>query len=152
MYAFKPQRRTVLGLLATATLALGLVAPGAAGAAGPAQVAPKRGAVVAVGSQPTFKVRDASSAARKYGVFITISTTKRRKANGDLKTTDIGTFARMKRRGSRYSFKPKNYTFPTWFMARPGTYYWQAYRIDCSGGNSSCHVPSKIRSFKVQGG
>jgi len=145
-------RRTLLGLLATTTLVVGVVAPGAAGAASPKQLAPKRGAVLAVGSQPVFKVRDRSAAAKKYSVFITISTSKKRKKNGDLmkRPGSIGTFRQMKRRGSTFRYQAEKYTFPTWFMVRPGTYYWQAYRIDCSGGNSSCHIHTKIRSFKVQ--
>jgi len=148
MHALKPQRGKVPGLLIATTLALGLAAPGAASAASPTQIAPKSGSVLTAGSQPTFKVRDASASARRYGVFVTVSTSKKLTARGDLKKTDIGTFAKMKRRGSVFSYKTPLYSFPTWFMVRAGTYYWQAFRIDCSV--KGCHVHTKVRSFKVQ--
>jgi hypothetical protein len=145
-----PERRTVIGLLATTTLAAGLLIPGVAAGASPAQIAPKRGSALALGSQPTFKVRDTSAAARKYNVFVTVSTSKTPSRSGDLRKTQIGTFAEMHRRGSTYSYKTPVYNFPTWFMVRAGTYYWQAFRIDCRVAPHGCHVHSKIRSFKVQ--
>ena len=145
-----PEPRRIRRLLVTTTLAVAVLAPGAAGAASPTQISPRSGALLALGSQPSFKVRDGSAAARRYGVFIRISTSKRRRANGDLRSTSIGTFAKMRRRASVFSYTPKDYSFPTWFMARAGTYYWQAYRIDCSTGNSSCHVHTRIRSFRVR--
>ena len=141
--------RTFLAALAATALAAGLLAAGAVGASAPRQTAPKARAVLALGSQTTFKVRDTTSAGRRYGVWITVSTSKRRKANGDLKQTSIGSFRRMKRKGTTYRYKTEDYSFPTWFMAREGTYYWQAYRIDCAAVKS-CHVHSKIRSFKVR--
>ena len=148
MHALTPQRGKLPGLLIATALVLGLAAPGAAGARSPAQIAPKSGSVLTAGSQPTFKVRDTSASARKYGVFVTVSTSKRLTRTGDLKKTDIGTFAKMKRRGSVFSYKTPVFTFPTWFMVRPGTYYWQAFRIDCSV--KGCHVHTKVRSFKVR--
>jgi hypothetical protein len=150
MHAFPGRRHGVTPFLTVTAIALGLVMPTVADAARPKQVSPKPGKALAVGSQPTFKVRDGSAAARQYTVYITISTTKKRKANGDLKRTSVGTFASMKRKGSIHRYKAPFYTFPTWYMQAPDTYYWQAYRIDCSTGNKSCHVHSKIRSFKVR--
>lgn len=141
--------RTFLAALAVAALAGGLLASGAVGASTPRQTSPKRGAVLALGSQATFKAKDGTSAARRYGLWITISTSKRRKANGDLRQTSIGSFRKMKRRGTSYRYTSEDYSFPTWFMAREGTYYWQVYRIDCAAAKS-CHVHSRIRSFKVR--
>jgi len=146
MHALKPHRGTLPALLIATALVLGLAAPATAGS--PAQIAPKSGSTLTAGSQPTFKIRDASASARRYGVFITVSTSKALTRRGDLKKTNIGTFAKMKRRGSVYSYKTPLYSFPTWFMVRPGTYYWQAFRIDCSV--KGCHVHTKVRSFKVQ--
>ena len=149
MNAFEPGRRRLTGLAVATTLAFALLAPGAAGAAAPAQLSPKPGALLERGSRPVFKVRDTSRAARRYSVYITISTSKARRRNGDLRKTSVGHFASMRRRGSTFSYMAENYTFPTWFMVRPGTYYWQVYRIDCSA-RRSCHVHSKVRSFRVQ--
>jgi hypothetical protein len=105
--------------------------------------------VLALGSQPTFKVRDGSRNARKYKVFMTISTSKARsKGTGDLKQTKVGTFTSMKRKGKTHSYKAPKYTFPTWYMVAPGKYYWQAYRIDCRV--KGCHVHSRVSSFIVR--
>lgn len=147
------KRSTVVAAIVTC-LALSLVATASASAAGPALKGPKSGAVLAKGSQPTFKVSDASRNARKYHIFMTISTTKKRsRKTGDLlrpKTNgeQIGTFTSMHRKGTKFSYKAESYSFPTWYMNRPGKYYWQAYRIDCRV--KSCHVHSKTRSFVVR--
>jgi hypothetical protein len=141
-------RRTTALLAVGAGLALAAATPTVANAAGPTLLKPKAGATLAIGSQPAFKVRDASAQARQYKVFITISTTKKTKRNGDLKQTDIGTFAGTTRKRDVYTYKAPAYSFPTWFMQRAGTYYWQAFHIDCAV--KGCHVHSKVRSFKVQ--
>ena len=143
-----PKRK--LSGLVVGVLALCLIVAGVASGASPAQLSPKRGAVLASGSRPVFKVRDTSAAAKRYPLYIRISTSKKRRRNGDLKRTSIGNFASMKRRGSVFRYKTEDYSFPTWFMARPGRYYWQAYRIDCAAAPNGCHVHTKIRSFRVR--
>ena len=149
MHALKPGPRRVGALLIGATLTVALLAPSAASAASPVSISPKARAVLALGSRPVFKVRDTSAAARRYPLYITISTSKKLKRNGDLKRTTIGNFASMKRRGTLFRYKAEDYTFPDWYMARPGKYYWQAYRIDCAAARS-CHVHTKVRSFTVE--
>ncbi len=129
-------------------LTLLLAVPASASAAAPKLLKPKAGAALAVGSEPTFKVRDGSAAAKKYKIYITIGTSRKRTKNGDLKRTSIGTFTSTKRKGNVFSYTPEDYSFDTWFMNRPGTYYWQAFHIDCAV--KGCHVHSKIRSFEVQ--
>jgi hypothetical protein len=141
--------KTVPAVLVAGALMAGMAVPATAGAPKPKQVSPARDAVLLVGTRPVFKVRDGSAAARRYRLYITISTSKRRKRNGDLRRTRIGTFASMRRRRSTHSYRTPDYDFPAWFMARAGTYYWQAYRIDCSTGNPDCHVHTRIRSFRV---
>jgi hypothetical protein len=143
----RPVHRRLIALLAIG-VGLTLASPAAAGAAAPKLITPKAGATVAIGSRPAFKVRDGSAAAKKYKIFITISTTRKTTKDGDLKRTSVGTFTGTKRNGDVFTYKPPAYDFPTWFLARAGTYYWQAYRIDCAV--EGCHVQSKIRSFKVQ--
>ena len=34
-------------------------------------------------------------------------------------------------------------------LVTPGTYYWQAYRIDCTTNLSDCKKESKVTRFKV---
>jgi hypothetical protein len=140
--------RTRLPALVAVGVGLALVSPAGAGAAAPKLITPKAGATVAIGARPAFKVRDSSAAAKKYKIFITISTTRKTTRNGDLKRTSVGTFTGTTRKGDVFTYKPPAYDFPTWFLARAGTYYWQAYRIDCAV--EGCHIQSKIRSFKVQ--
>jgi hypothetical protein len=149
-----PRKRSTFLVLLVACLTFSLVGAAAASAAGPKLTGPKRGAVLALGSQPTFKASDSSRNAKKYRVYMTISTSKklgqrthdlrRPKINGD----QIGTFTSMKRKGSRFSYKAEKYSFPTWYMNRPGKYYWQAFRIDCRV--KGCHVHSKTSSFIVR--
>lgn len=148
MYRSVRTRLIAPGLLAVGASLILAASPAAAGAAAPKLLTPKAGAKVAIGSRPSFKVRDASAAAQKYKIFITISTTRKTKKNGDLKQTNVGTFTGTTRKKAVFTYKPPQYTFPTWYLARAGTYYWQAYRIDCAV--QGCHVHSKIRSFKVQ--
>lgn len=149
MHALDAHRRSALALLIAVTLALALLVPAAARGADPVQLSPKRGALLDLGSRPTFKVRDTTAAARGLKLFITISTSKKRNRRGDLKKTSIGSFRAMKRRRSIFSYRAEAYSFPTWFMAREGTYYWQAYRIDCAAARS-CHVHTGVRSFRVR--
>ena len=104
--------------------------------------------MLALGSEPTFKVRDTSQAAKQYRLYITISTSKKTKKNGDLKQTKVGTFTSTTRKRNTFTYKAPDYSFPEWFMNRAGKYYWQAYHIDCNV--KGCHVHSKIRSFRVQ--
>jgi hypothetical protein len=144
-------RSLALALL-TALIVSGLLLASAraAGAASPKLLAPGNGATVARGSQPIFKARDTDPNARRYRVFVTISRSKKLDRDGDLvQTRSSGTFASMRRSG-RYGFtyKPPSYSFPTWFMQAPGTYYWQAFHIDCRV--RGCHVHSRVRSFDVR--
>ena len=142
-------RSRLLLLLATCSLALLLVGASTASARGPRIVAPKRGSVLPLGSEPTFKVRDGSRNARKYHIFMTVSTSKKRsRRTGDLKQTSVGTFTSMKRSGVTHTYTTPDYSFPTWFMMRPGKYYWQAFRIDCRV--RGCHIHSKVSSFFVR--
>jgi gas vesicle protein len=145
-----PRRRGALAVLITTVLAGALLLGGAqAASAAPQLLAPGNGKTLRRGAQPTFKVRDNSSNARRYDIFMTIAAKKRTNRHGELKRTRVGTFARMESNGKGgWTYKAPAYTFPTWFMERPGTYYWQAFHIDCSV--PGCHVVSRIRSFKVE--
>lgn len=142
--------RTLALALTVALLAGGAsLAAAQTAAAAPQLLAPGNGKVLARGSQPVFKARDTAPNARRYNVYMTISTSKRVDRKGDLKQTRPGTFTSMRRAG-RYGFtyKADAFTFPSWFMQAPGKYYWQAYHIDCAV--RGCHVHSRIRSFVVR--
>jgi hypothetical protein len=136
-------------VLLTAVLALGAAQ---AASAAPTLLAPGNGKVLENGSRPTFKVRDGHPNAHRYKIFMRISAKRRTTRGGELKKTEVGTFVQMVARGrAGFVYKTPDYSFPTWFMARPGTYYWQAFHIDCTLPRvKDCHDVSAIHSFKVQ--
>ena len=47
-----------------------------------------------------------------------------------------------------YEAGPKYYSYDGFWMNTPGTYYWQAYRIEHAGGADGC-IESAIRSFTI---
>jgi hypothetical protein len=49
---------------------------------------------------------------------------------------------------SIYEAKPTYYDYSTFWMNTPGTYYWQAYRIEYHDGADGC-IESEIRSFTI---
>jgi hypothetical protein len=146
-----PARRTLAAIVAVVLVLVAIPAV-AASAVGPTLLKPRKNAVVARNTQPTFSVHDLSSNARKYKVWITIASKKRvKKGELQMDRGPSGTFSSMRRRaGGRYTYKPRLYTFPTYFLQRPGRYWWQTYHIDCSVRAPSCHILSRIRSFVVR--
>ena len=144
--------RALVGALLAGALLLTALAP-AASAAGPRPLSPKQGKAFSVGAFLTFKVRDHSAAARKYGIFMVVANRKRVK-HGQLqrgKSDAPGDFAKMKRRKHGiYTYTPERYTFPSWYMQRPDVYYWQAHHIDCGSSASNCYVVGAIRHFRVR--
>lgn len=149
-----PRLRAVAAALA-AMLTLALLSAAVAQAlTHPRLLAPKQGKVLHRGGRPTFKVHDGTTQARKHHVWITISA-KRKVKHGELQIPGAhtsGTFSHMKRRKhGKWTYRPPNYSFPSWFMQRRGTYYWQAFHIDCGpAAPKTCHVHSKIHKFKVR--
>src|SRR4051794_8745658 len=91
--------RVLLGTLLAAALLLAALAGAANAATGPRPIAPKQAKVFSKGAFLTFKVKDTSAAARKYGIFMVIANRKRTK-QGQLqksKSGKPGDFAQMKR-------------------------------------------------------
>jgi hypothetical protein len=147
------QLRVLLGAVLAAAL-LAAVVPAANAATGPRPLSPSAGKVFSKGAFTTFKVKDTSAAARKYGIFMVIANRKRTKG-GQLqksKNGKPGDFAQMKRRKHGvYTYTPAKYTFPGWYMVTSGTYYWQAHHIDCGAtASGNCYVVGGIRKFRVR--
>ena len=143
-------------------LAVTALCVSAAAAAIPAKngirlLSPKSGAdvptVIASGKVPTFKAR-----VRGHGhVWFTVCRSKKRAADGQLcrgKADDLDTGKKGKKtkRGRYYSFKPDVYTFPSYYLNTPGTYYWQVFRISCRDihGRLDCPQESKLGKFVVK--
>lgn len=155
MHALRRRGRLLsLALVAIfAVAAVGAALAVAKGNGGPALLGPKKGKVFKVGSRIHFKVRDRSYWARKYHVWLVVSS-KRHVKHGQLQAPkgdapgDFAEFTRHKH--GLYTYTPPHYTFPSWYMQRPGRYYWQAHHINCGLHTPrNCHIVSKIRSFRV---
>jgi hypothetical protein len=127
-------------LLLTVAVVLGLASPASA-ANGVTPLSPKSGATVPEGKSPRLR-------ARVHGpgqVWVRVCGSRRTNSGLICATDAIG---RMKRgRFAVFSFRPKFHDFAGFWLNRPGTYYWQAYRIACKG--SRCRQPGPIVAFKV---
>src|SRR3954447_15340622 len=139
--------RLPLVLVMTALLAL----PTAASAAtkhGITPLTPKAGSSVPAGRSPTFKMRVKG----RGQVWVNVCKTRTKSAGGVLCMLHPDSIGRAKKNGGTFRFKPKFFDFPEFWLNTPGTYYWQADRIACEGGNlSDCYQEGPIVKFKVLG-
>jgi hypothetical protein len=136
-------KRLLLTLTTVGLLALPPVAV-AATKNGITPTSPKAGKTIPVGERPTMKgrVRGAGQ------VYIHVCKSKRKDADGLICTDEA--IQRAKKRGGRFSAKMKFFDFPEFWLNSPGTYYWQAHRIACEGGDiSDCRQEGPIVRFKV---
>ena len=132
-------------------LVLVLAALAAFAAAGVAQAAsgitprsPKANATVPAGKSPTFKMRVNGSGQ----VWVHVCKSKKKDSEGVICSEE--SIGRAKKKGGTFSYKPKFFDFDEFWLNSPGTYYWQAFRIACEGGDlSDCKQESKIVKFKV---
>jgi hypothetical protein len=115
----------------------------------PTNVAPANGKSIKRGVPFTFKVHlDENSTGS--GVFLNVSKSKRVKDDGTLANSIY--FRSMKQgSGGHWTKKVERYAALTsHFLNRKGTYYWQAYVIDCSEGTDDCNVEGKVGSFRIK--
>src|SRR5215210_6342213 len=137
------------GLLLTLVIAGLLAAPATASAAtkhGIKPLAPKAGSSVPAGKSPTFKMRVKG----KGQVYVHVCKSKRKGSDGRICNTE--SIGRARKKGSTFRYKPTFFDFPEFWLNSPGTYFWQAYRIACEGGNlSDCYQEGPIVRFKVAG-
>jgi hypothetical protein len=124
-----------------------LAVPTAASAAtknGITPLAPKAGSSVPAGKSPTFKMRVSGPGQ----VWVYVCKSKKKKAQGTI--CDRPGIGRARKKAGIFQFKPKFFDYPAFWLNTPGTYYWQAYRISCTG--SDCRQEGPIVKFKVAGG
>ncbi len=127
---------------------LALVAPAAADAATKnaiTPVTPKAGKTVKTGSRPTFKVRSRG----KGSVWVAVSTSAKRDKEGVIKSSSDTFFKRARKKGGLFQAKATFFDFPDFWLNSPGTYYWQAYRIDCTGNLADCKREGPVVKFRV---
>ncbi len=147
--------------VALAAIAMAVVAAPTASAAKPKNgitlLGPKEGAVVptviASNSTPTFRARVRGPGS----VWIRVCKRKQLDRAGELCSNDPDEIDRPKRgkrtrRGRLYTFTPEAYTFDSYYLNTPGTYWWQIYRIDCrrTPGPLDCTAESRLRRFTVR--
>ena len=124
-------------------------APASAPAAtqnGVTPASPRSGAVVPKGKSVTFKGR--VRGAGPIFVHVCKSARKSRKEGTICKTATIG---QARKRGGTFSYRQRTYSFSAYWLNRPGTYYWQAYRIACENGNTSdCRQEGPVVRFRVR--
>ena len=131
----------LLPLLAAAALLVAV--PAALAANGITVVSPKSGAKVKTGTRPTFKVKVAGDG----DVYVYVCKSKKKDSEGVICSTEL--IRKMKKSGGTASLKAPMYNFDSYWLNSPGTYYWQAHRIDCEGDPSDCRQEGPIVKFKV---
>jgi hypothetical protein len=138
--------RVARTLAFTAFTALALAGPAAAATKNEiTPLAPKAGTSVPAGKALTFrmKVGDPGS-----GVFVHVCKSKKRDGDGLICSKE--TMLKAKKRNGAFQARQKAYALlDDFFLNRPGTYYWQAYRIECFSGSSDCSQEGPIVRFKV---
>ncbi|MEA2295603.1 MAG: hypothetical protein QOE86_3242 [Solirubrobacteraceae bacterium] len=133
-----------VALLALAVPALAVPAL-AATSHGITPLAPKAGVTVPAGKSPTFKVKVTG----KGTVWVQVCKSPRRDKTG-LICDKLMIEKAHRTSTTRYQVRPKFYNYPGFWLNSPGTYYWQAHRIACEGGNTKdCNQEGPIVKIKV---
>ena len=107
-------------------------------------LSPKAGSTVAVGKSPTFTMKVLG----KGSVWVYVCKSRKRDSKGLICSNESIGKAR-KASGGRYKFKPKFFNYPEFWLNSPGTYYWQAHRIQCEGNTVDCSQEGPVVKFKV---
>jgi hypothetical protein len=137
--------RVARTLALTAFTALALAGPAAAAPKnGITPLAPKAGTSVPAGKAATFRMRVSDPGA---GVFMHVCKSNKRDKQGMI--CKKATILQAKKRKGVFVAKQTFFDFPAFWLNNPGTYYWQAYRIECRSGSSDCKQEGPVVRFKV---
>jgi hypothetical protein len=136
--------RLTLILALTALLAVPTVAFGAT-KHGITPKSPKAGSTIPVGKRPTMK----GKVKGKGQVYVYVCKSKKKDSEGLICHDEA--IQKAKKKNGRFSVKMNFFDFPEFWLNSPGTYYWQAHRIDCIVGSdlSDCRQEGPIVKFKV---
>jgi hypothetical protein len=142
-----PASRRLLPAALLAALLVLLALAGTAGAVtknGITPLAPKAGTSVPAGKSSTFRMR-----AKGPGqVWVHVCKSKAKDGDGVICNKEAIGRARKNKKGI-FEYKQKVFGFPEYWLNSPGTYYWQAHRIDCAGDVSDCRQEGPTVRFKV---
>ena len=137
--------RSTLMLPLAVTAAL-MLAGGAEAATknGITPVSPKAGSSVPAGKSPTFKAKVKG----KGTVWFHVCDSAKKDKEGLI--CHDGSIGQGKKSGGTYNYKPALFDFPEFWLNTPGTYYWQAHRINCTAGSRDCRKEGPVVKFKVK--
>lgn len=140
-------RRTAAVVSATALV--GAVPALAATKHGITPSAPKPGSSVDAGTQPTFTGRVKGPGP----VYVYVSKSPKRYKGGLIDNpkskSDLEMIRKAKKRKGRFSVKAPFFDYPEFWLNSPGTYYWQAHRIDCVKQIKDCAQEGPVVKFEV---
>ena len=138
--------RVARTLALTAFTALALAGPASAVTKnGITPLAPKAGTSVPAGKAATFRMRVPKPGA---GVFMHVCKSKKKDKQGMI--CKKATILQAKKKKGVFVAKQTFFDFPAFWLNNPGTYYWQAYRIECRSGSSDCKQEGPVVRFKVK--
>jgi hypothetical protein len=138
--------RVARTLALTAFTALALAGPASAVTKnGITPLAPKAGTSVPAGKAATFRMRVSKPGA---GVFMHVCKSKKKDKEGMI--CKKATILQAKKKKGVFQAKQTFYDFPAFWLNNPGTYYWQAYRIECHSGSSDCKQEGPVVRFRVK--
>jgi hypothetical protein len=132
-----------LAVLALAVMLLPAATGQAATKHGITPVSPKPNAVFGPGATPTFKMKVRG----RGSVWVHVCDSRVKDADGLICSDE--SIGRAQRNGRYYEYTPKFFDFPGFWLNTPGTYYWQAHRIDCSGGTADCKQEGPVRRLRI---
>lgn len=135
--------RRMMTAAATAFLFVaGSAAAVAATSHGVTPLSPK--GAIPVGKQPTFKVKVTGPGA----VYIHVCKSKKKNREGVICTTE--SIGKARKKNGVFVYKPKLFTYPGFWLQTPGTYYWQAHRIQCEGDLNDCRQEGPIVRIRIR--
>lgn len=133
-----------IALLATVALAAAAPAALAATKNGITPTAPKAGSTVPSGKSTTFKLKVNGPGQ----VYIHVCKSAKKDKKGMICHKE-SIFRAKKKSGTSFQAKAPFFDYPAFWLNSPGTYYWQAYRIDCSANINDCQMEGPVTRFKV---
>jgi hypothetical protein len=139
--------RSLSGVIATALILVGAAPAAAATKHGITPLSPKAGATVPAAQSPTFKMRVKG----KGTVWVHVCDSNKKDSKGIIcsnASSDLS-FGQARKKGSVFQYKAKFFDYDEFWLNNPGTYYWQAHRIQCEGNTSDCLQEGPIVKFKV---
>jgi hypothetical protein len=140
---FRAMKTRLVSLLALLALVVAVPVAIAASKNGITPSTPSKGAKVKAGSRPVFRGKVSGPGV----VYVYVSKSKKRNKDGLIGHKEMIQQAKVK--GGKFSVKAAYYDYPTFWLNSPGTYYWQAHRINC-GENSDCNQEGPVVKFKVK--